>query len=173
MIREDRCSEENKTLVEANKKLEEKEETQRLAADIVLTVNPTQVEAQRQEAIVLDCQGNTRNVSKYISKRVSWKHVANDGTTHMITIGFYPHNAADKTKYAIEHGNADNSDTNYSFKLKIFSIGDDDDGKYVCVNEDNNFTLLSSKEVPFTVLSTYLETWVSINLDVFFPRLPG
>ncbi|KAK3584727.1 hypothetical protein CHS0354_019849 [Potamilus streckersoni] len=126
---------------------------QGLAADIVLTVNPIQVEAKRQEAIVLDCQGNTRSVLEYISNRVNWKHVANDGTTHKITTGFYLDDGADKTKYDIQHANSDNSDTNYSFKLKIFSVVDDDDGKYVCENEDKTNTVLSSKEVQFTVIN--------------------
>lgn len=123
-----------------------------LALDILLTVNPTQVEAKRQEAVVLDCQGNTRNVLEYISKKVSWKHVANNGTIHKITTGFYLDDGADKTKYDIQHGISENSDTNYSFKLKIFSVVDDDDGKFVCENEDSNFTLLSSKEVRFIVV---------------------
>ncbi|KAL3832210.1 hypothetical protein ACJMK2_023871, partial [Sinanodonta woodiana] len=124
-----------------------------LAADIALTVNPTQVEAKRQETVVLDCQANARNVSEYISKRVDWKHVANDGAIHRITSGFYMDEVADKTKYDIYHGYSYNSDTNYSFKLKILSVADDDDGKYICETIDEHFKTLSSVEVPFTVIN--------------------
>ncbi|KAL3832208.1 hypothetical protein ACJMK2_023869 [Sinanodonta woodiana] len=104
-------------------------------------------------AVVLDCQGNTRNLIEYISKRVNWKHVANDGTIHKITTGFYLDEGADETKYDIQHGNSDSSDTNYSFKLTILRVNDDDDGRYVCENEDGRLVILSSKEVNFTVIN--------------------
>ncbi|KAL3832213.1 hypothetical protein ACJMK2_023873 [Sinanodonta woodiana] len=126
---------------------------QGLAADIVFTVSPPQVEAKRQDTIVLDCQGNTRTLAEYISKRVNWKHVANDGTIKKITTGFYLDDGADKTKYNIDHGNSDNSDTSYSFKLTILSVNDDDDGKYICECEDSKMVILSSKEVKFRVLN--------------------
>ncbi|KAL3832211.1 hypothetical protein ACJMK2_023872 [Sinanodonta woodiana] len=124
-----------------------------LAADIVLTVNQTEVEAKLQETIVLDCQGNTRILTDYTSKPINWKHVANNGTINKITIGFYLDGGENQTKYDIQHGNSDNSDTNYSFKLKILSVNDDDDGKYICENVDKRLVLLSSKEVNFTVIN--------------------
>ncbi|KAL3832209.1 hypothetical protein ACJMK2_023870 [Sinanodonta woodiana] len=139
-----------------------------LAADIVLTVNPTQVEAMRHDAVVLDCQANKNNSVEFISKPVIWKHVANDGTIHKITIGFNLDEGANKTKYEIDHREAE---TNYSFKLKILRVGDEDDGKYICEHKDANLITLSSVEVPFTVLNPVEKVRIEVVTVVTCDRM--